>query len=103
MTQLTSDPARTLRLAADLESLATALHRTQTPPPERPSGMDFAVATAHLATVRAAADALTALADGLLTDADRLLLVAATHRRAEEQSAANLDRLREPAHLRGIW
>ncbi|GIG08195.1 hypothetical protein Cco03nite_48950 [Catellatospora coxensis] len=103
MTQLTSDPARTLRLAADLESLATALHRTDTPPLNRPSGMDADVAAAHLVTVRAAADALAALADGLLTDADRLLLVAATHRRAEEQSTATLDRLREPARPRGIW
>lgn len=103
MTRLTSDPARTLRLAADLESLATALHRTPAPPPERPSGMDGDVTTAHLCTVRAAADALAALADGLLTDADRLLLVAATHQRAEEQSATSLDRLREPAHPRGIW
>lgn len=103
MTQLTSEPARTLRLAADLESLAMALHWASPPSPDRPSGMDANVAAAHQTTVRAAAGALAALADGLLTDADRLHLVAATHRRAEEQTARALDRLREPAHQRGIW
>lgn len=103
MTQLTGEPPQTLRLAADLESLAEALHRAAPPPPERPSGMDAAVAKAHLATVRAAEHALAALADGLLTDADRLYLVAATHRRTEEQSAADLDRVREPRRLRGMW
>ncbi|WP_155374532.1 hypothetical protein [Catellatospora vulcania] len=103
MTQLTSDPPQTLRLAADLESLATALHRVSPPPPERPSGVDAAVAAAHLSTVHAATGALAALADGLLTDADRLYRVGATHRRAEEQSAATLRQIREPAHPRGIW
>ncbi|WP_144121276.1 hypothetical protein [Catellatospora sichuanensis] len=103
MTQLTSEPPQTLRLAAHLESLAAALHRAPLPLPDRPSGVDHAVASAHLSTVRAAASALAALADGLLTDADRLYLVAAAHRRAEEQSATYLDRLREPAHPRGMW
>ena len=103
MTQLTGEPPQTLRLAADLETLAEALHRAPLPPPERPSGMDAAVTAAHVSTLRAAEGALAALADGLLTDADRLYLVAATHRRAEEQSAADLDRVREPRRPRGMW
>ncbi|MEV0454231.1 hypothetical protein [Catellatospora methionotrophica] len=103
MTQTTSEPPRTLRLAAELESLATAVHRAPLPPPDRPSGVDPLVAAAHLATVRAAAEALAALADGLLTDADSLYLVAAAHQRAEEQSAARLDQLRDPARTRGMW
>jgi hypothetical protein len=101
--RMTGDTTQTLRLAASLEELAAALHRAPLPPPERPSAVDGGVAGAHLSAVREAAGAFAALGDGLLTDADRLYLVAAAHRRAEEQSAAALGLLREPARPRGVW
>jgi hypothetical protein len=103
VTQTTADPALTVRLAAHLESLATTLHRAPLPASERPSGMDGDVALAHGDAVRAAVTALGALADGLLADADALCLVAAAHRRTEEQTAAALGLLRTPSHAPRPW
>lgn len=103
VTRLTGESARTVRLAASLEALGTALHRIPLPAPERLSPADHGVARAHADTVREAAVAFGALADALLTDADGLYLVAARHRRAEDEAAAALDALHPPRRTGGPW
>jgi hypothetical protein len=96
MTLLAGEPARTLALAACLESLGADLHRAELPLPGRATGVAAGVADAHGAAARAATVALGRLADRLLDDADLLYLVTARYRRADEQAADEIGAIRSP-------